>query len=325
MIQIVGDALPQMPFEERASNDHSVLWRYSGNPVIARDGGVHANSVFNSAVVPFRDGFAGIFRVENLERVRFLHARLCPDGIRWHIASEPIVFSGGMTQDYGFDPRITRLEGKYYLTWCNGMNWEPTVGMAWTEDFRTFHQMENVFLPYNRNGVLFPRKIQGEYCMLSRPSDTGNTPFGNIYLSSSPDLIYWGRHREVMRPTRGWQRLKIGAGPAPLETDRGWLLIYHGVIQSCSGFLYSIGAALLDRENPSRVLARSKNLLMAPREIYELTGDVPNVVFPCGMLVDAASGRLALYYGAADTCVGLAFGNVEEIIDAIQAETEQEG
>lgn len=325
MSKIFCNPLPNIPFEERPTACKDLLWRYSANPVIKREGNINANSIFNSAVVPFKGKFAGVFRVEYGDRVPFLHRGFSEDALNWQIDPEPIKLEGFVEiQDYGYDPRVTELEGKYYITWCNGIGWEPTIGVAWTEDFETFHQIENAFLPCNRNGVLFPRKIDGEYKMLSRPSDNGMTHFGNIYVSSSKDMIYWGKHREIMRPTLGWQRIKIGAGPAPLETERGWLLFYHGVIHSCTGPLYSMGAALLDRNDPTKVLARSKKLLMAPREIYEMVGDVPNVVFPCGMLCDGNTGRLAIYYGAADTCTGIAFGYADEIIDHIIAESSEQ-
>ena len=115
------------------------------------------------------------------------------------------------------------------MTWCNGYH-GPTIGIARTKDFVHFEQLENAFLPYNRNGVLFPRKFDGKFLMLSRPSDTGHTPFGDIFVSESPDLVYWGRHRHVMgRGWPWWQGTKIGAGPSPIETSEGWLLFYHGV------------------------------------------------------------------------------------------------
>ena len=162
------------------------------------------------------------------------------------------------------------------------MQWllrRATIGIAWTTDFETFHQLENAFLPYNRNGVLFPRKIGDRYAMLSRPSDRGHTPFGDIYYSESPDLEFWGRHRLVMRPSQfeksAWQCTKVGAGPVPIETSEGWLLIYHGVHQTCNGFNYSFGAALLDLEQPWKVLARTGAYLLAPTETYECMGDVP--------------------------------------------------
>ena len=191
--------------------------------------------------------------------------------------------------------------------------------MGWTEDFKTFHQLENAFLPYNRNGVLFPRKIGGKFAMLSRPSDTGHTPFGDIFYSESPDLCYWGRHRHVMAPAAfeqsAWQCMKIGAGPVPIETSEGWLLFYHGVLRSCNGYVYAFGSALLDLDEPWKVTARSGPYLISPRESYECMGDVPNVTFPCAALHDPATGRVAIYYGCADTVTGLAFGYIPEIVE----------
>ena len=184
---------------------------------------------------------------------------------------------------------MTWLEDRFYVTWCNGYH-GPTIGIAYTHDFDTFHQLDNAYLPFNRNGVLFPRRIGGRYMMLSRPSDNGHTPFGDIFCSESPDLIHWGRHRHVMgtRPWT-WESTKIGAGPIPIETDEGWLVIYHGVLTSCNGFVYSMGAALLDLDEPWRVVARASDYLLSPQVPYEQVGDVPNVVFPCAALVDAAA------------------------------------
>jgi beta-1,4-mannooligosaccharide/beta-1,4-mannosyl-N-acetylglucosamine phosphorylase len=166
---------------------------------------------------------------------------------------------------------------------------------------------------------LFPRKINGKYAMLSRPSDTGHTPFGDIFYSESPDMIHWGRHRFVMAP-KGWtwESTKIGAGPIPIETSEGWLLIYHGVLTSCNGYVYSMGAALLDLDEPWKVLYRAQPYLMSPQKLYECVGDVPNVVFPCASLHDPASGKLAIYYGAADTVTGLAFSYIPDLIDFVK-------
>ena len=317
MIRLLGDSLPSLPWQERPADCGTTVWRYDGNPVVRRDALSDSNSIFNSAVVPFRDGFAGIFRVDDqvggIHGVK-LHAGFSKDGIHWKLDEKKIEFSGGVRPfEYGFDPRIAKIGDVFYITWCNGYFGEPTIGLAKTVDFRTFEQMENIFLPYNRNGVLFPRKINGMYCLLSRPSDNGNTPFGDIYLSRSPDLRFWGEHRLVMKTEQGWQRTKIGAGPVPIETTEGWLLFYHGVCQSCCGFRYSFGAALLDLDEPWKVIARDRRYLMSPQTLYECTGDVPNVVFPCAALTDPATGRIAIYYGAADTCVGLAFCRVEEV------------
>ena len=144
--------------------------------------------------------------------------------------------------------------------------------------------------------------------MLSRPSDSGHTPFGDIFLSESPDMIYWGRHRHVMsRGSEWWQSLKVGGGAAPIETDEGWLLFYHGVSGTCNGYVYSIGGAILDIDQPSIVKYRCENFLLTPEAPYEERGFVANVCFPCATLQDTETGRIAIYYGAADSVVGLAF------------------
>jgi len=154
--------------------------------------------------------------------------------------------------------------------------------------------------------------------MLNRPSDNGHTPFGDIFLSQSPDLIHWGRHRYVMGTIGGWQSTKVGAGPTPIETSEGWLMIYHGVLTSCNGFVYSMGAALLDLDEPWKVMCRTAPYLLSPQRLYECVGDVPNVAFPCAAVCDAQTGRIAIYYGAADTVVCLAFAQVDELIDYVK-------
>lgn len=166
--------------------------------------------------------------------------------------------------------------------------------------------------------MLFPRRIGGKYAMLNRPSDNGHTPFGDIFYSESHDMVHWGCHRHVMEPRGGWESTKIGAGPIPIETTEGWLLFYHGVLTSCNGFVYSFGAALLDLDQPWKVIARGEPYLLAPKEDYERTGDVPNVAFPCAALVDADSGRLAIYYGGADTVVCLAHAYVDEVLEFLR-------
>jgi beta-1,4-mannooligosaccharide/beta-1,4-mannosyl-N-acetylglucosamine phosphorylase len=120
-----------------------------------------------------------------------------------------------------------------------------------------------------------------------------------------------------MAPANGWQSTKIGAGPTPIETTEGWLMIYHGVLTSCNGFVYSFGAALLDLEKPWKVIYRTKPYLLNPRENYECVGDVPNVVFPCAALVDPPSDRIAIYYGGADTVTCIAFAKFSDLMDFI--------
>jgi beta-1,4-mannooligosaccharide/beta-1,4-mannosyl-N-acetylglucosamine phosphorylase len=317
MSTIIGSNLPNMPWEERPAGDRNVMWRYSGNPIIKRDHLPDSNSIFNSAVVPFGDGYAGVFRCDNTGRYMRIHAGFSRDAIHWDINPEPIRMQCDDSEigafEYAYDPRVVWLEDRYYVTWCNGYH-GPTIGAAWTTDFKTFHQMENAFLPFNRNGVLFPRKINGNFAMVSRPSDNGHTPFGDIFYSESPDFVFWGKHRHVMSPRGSWQSTKIGPGPIPIETTEGWLMIYHGVLTSCNGFVYHVGAALLDLDKPWNVLYRTDPYILNPRELYECVGDVPNVVFPCATLSDAATGRIAMYYGGADTVTCMAFTHVDELI-----------
>jgi beta-1,4-mannooligosaccharide/beta-1,4-mannosyl-N-acetylglucosamine phosphorylase len=306
-----GEALPHLPWEERPVGETGPVWRYTRNPVIAHDALPASNSVFNSAVVPFGEGFAGVFRCDDRTRRMRLHRGFSADGLVWELDPEPIPLRDVV---YGYDPRVVRIDDRWYVTWCNWFH-GPTIGLAWTDDFETFHQLENAFLPFNRNGVLFPRRIGERFAMLSRPSDDGHTPFGDVFYSESPDLQFWGRHRHVLGTVpNSWQATKVGAGPAPIETSAGWLLLYHGVLTSCNGFVYSAGVALLDLDEPWRVVARAAPYVLAPREPYERVGDVPNVVFPCAALCDADTGRLAIYYGAADTVTALAFAYVDELV-----------
>lgn len=321
-LKVVGSPLPNMPWEDRPVGCKDVLWRYSKNPVIPRDIIPTSNSVFNSAVVPFKDGYAGVFRCDDTNRRMRLHVGFSKDAIHWDIAETKLEFECDDPEIgefvYAYDPRVCFIDDRYYITWCNGYH-GPTIGVAYTFDFKTFHQLENAYLPFNRNGVLFPRKINGRFAMLSRPSDNGHTPFGDIFYSESPDMCFWGRHRHVMSPApfevSAWQCLKIGAGPIPIETSEGWLLIYHGVLRSCNGYVYSFGAALLDLDQPWKVKYRTGPYLLSPQKTYECMGDVPNVTFPCAALHDPESDRIAIYYGCADTVTGLAFGHISEIVE----------
>jgi beta-1,4-mannooligosaccharide/beta-1,4-mannosyl-N-acetylglucosamine phosphorylase len=320
-------ALSGIPWEDRPAGSSSPLWRSSRNPIIKRDLLSRSNSIFNSAVVPFEGAYAGVFRIDDTTRQMNLHIGRSADGVNWDIEEATIewIASDGRVAEiqekfeHAYDPRVVWIEDRYYVTWCNGYH-GPTIGIGYTFDFKTFYQLENAYLPFNRNGVLFPRKVNGMYLMFSRPSDNGHTPFGDIFVSESPDMVHWGRHRHVMgTKSWTWESTKIGAGPTPIETPDGWLLIYHGVLTSCNGYVYSMGAALLDLEEPWKVKARARDYLISPQMLYEQVGDVPNVVFPCAALVDGPTGRVTVYYGGADTVVCLAHGYVGEIVEWVKA------
>lgn len=325
---IIGAALPNIPWQDKPKGCTDVVWRYSGNPIIDWNPIPRAARIFNSAVLPYQGEFVGIFRADQKNGRATLFSGASKDAIHWQIGPDPIdwVDENGQPNptSYAYDPRLVKIEDTYYITWCDDMR-GASIGMGKTTDFKTFVRLPNPLMPFNRNGVLFPRKINGTYKLLSRPSDSGHTPFGDIFISESPDLIYWGKHRFVMgKGGMGWwQGTKVGAGPVPIETQAGWLLFYHGVSTTCNGFVYSFGAVILDINEPCQVLYRTRDYLLTPEQPYETTGFVPNVTFPCANLYDAETGRIAIYYGAADTYTAIAFAQVDELLDYIKNNSEQ--
>lgn len=321
-VKILAESLPNIPWQDKPEDCKRPVWRYKENPIIDRNPLEGVARIFNSAVVPYEGKFIGVFRGETINGIPYLYLGRSEDGIAWEYEKEKIKFVDKDGNDfmprYAYDPRLIKVEDTYYIIWCTDF-YGAALGLAKTTDFKTFVRLDNPFLPFNRNGVFFPRKINGNFMLLSRPSDSGHTPFGDIFLSESPDLEYWGKHRHVM--TKGnnwWQSLKIGGGAAPIETTEGWLLFYHGVTGTCNGYVYSMGAAILDSDNPSIVKYRSDNFVLTPEEWYEERGFVPNVVFPCATLQDADTGRIAIYYGAADSYVGMAFTTVDEIVNYVK-------
>ncbi|MBW2733693.1 MAG: glycoside hydrolase family 130 protein [Deltaproteobacteria bacterium] len=324
---IIGSSLPNIPWEDRPTHCEDILWRYSKNPILGWNPIPSAARIFNSAVIPFGEGFAGVFRADHKNGRPHLHVGRSVDALSWEIDDTAIAWvdeaGNPAPTTYAYDPRVLRLDDRYYIIWCDDFP-GPSIGLGVTDDFVTFTRLERPLMPFNRNGVLFPRRIGEHYVLLSRPSDSGHTAFGDIVLSHSPDLVFWGKHRQVM--SKGgegwWQGVKIGAGPVPIETREGWLLIYHGVSGPCNGFVYSVGAALLDLDDPQRVLYRTRDYLLTPEKEYETAGFVPNVAFPCATLCDADSGRIAIYYGAADTYTAVAFCQVDELLTHLKANSE---
>ncbi len=327
MIWMSGEALPNIPWQDRPDGCEDVLWRHSDNPIIDWNPTPKCARAFNSAVVPYHGEFIGVFRADHKNGKPQLHVGYSKDALHWKIEDEEIhwVDEAGKSYqpNYSYDPRVVLIEDTYYVIWCAEFG-GASLAVGTTKDFKHFVRIENPFIPFNRNGVFFPRKIGGKYMMLSRPSDSGHTPFGDIFLSESPDMVYWGRHRKVM--SRGgsgwWQSVKIGGGAVPIETSEGWLMFYHGVSGTCNGLVYSFGAALLDIDSPSKVLYRTRDYLLTPEKTYETTGFVPNVAFPCATLHDSVTGRIAVYYGAADTFVAVAYTQIDQLVTYLKANSE---
>ena len=326
-VRMVGEPLRNVPWQPKPAGHQGVVWRHDSNPITPRNPTPKIARVFNSSVVPYGDGFIGVFRADQMHGRAFLHVGRSDDGLHWEFENEEIHWVDEVGRPYqptyAYDPRLVKFGDTYYVMWCTEFG-GPALGFGRTTDFTTFTRLENASLPFNRNGVLFPRKVNGKYLLLSRPSDTGHTPFGDVFLSESHDLVYWGRHRRVM--TSGgfgwWQDTKVGSGAVPIETSEGWLLIYHGVSGPCNGFVYSFGAALLDLENPAKVLYRTRDYLLTPEEPYETVGFVPNVAFPCATLHAPETGRIAIYYGAADTYLAVAYTQLDELITYLKANSD---
>lgn len=326
-VKIYGDAVKNIPWQEKPEGFEGVVWRHNNNPIINWNPTKKSARIFNSAVLPYEDGFIGVFRADHKNGRPQLHLGRSTDALNWDIEDEEIHWVDEQGNDYqpsyAYDPRLVKIDDTYYIVWCCDFG-GAALGLGMTKDFKTFVRLENPFIPFNRNGVLFPRKVNDKFLLLSRPSDSGHTPFGDIFLSESPDLVHWGRHRRVM--TKGgqgwWQGTKIGSGATPIETSEGWLMFYHGVSGTCNGFVYSMGAAILDKDNPSKVLYRTRDYLLTPEKEYEITGFVPNVAFPCATLQDPETGRIAIYYGAADTYVAVSYAQVDELVKYIKENSE---
>lgn len=320
----IDQGIANIPWQDKPETiTGAPVWRYSANPIIGRNPVDGVARIFNSAVIPYEGAFIGVFRGEQVNGIPYIYLGRSEDGINWKFDSKKIPFvdedGNPFMPKYAYDPRLVKVEDTYYIIWCQDF-YGASIGLAKTKDFKVFVRVENPFLPFNRNAVLFPRKINGSFMMLSRPSDSGHTPFGDIFISESPDLVYWGKHRHVMgKSSEWWESVKIGGGAAPIETSEGWLLIYHGVTGTCNGYVYSLGGAILDIDQPSVVKYRCENFLLTPEEWYEERGFVPNVTFPCATLQDRETNRLAIYYGAADSYVGLAFAYGDELVDYIKA------
>jgi len=213
------------------------------------------------------------------------------------------------------DPRITFMEelGKYAVAYTAFSKSGPGVALALTEDFATFERLGLVMQPEDKDAALLPRRVDGSFALLHRPmAVTG----AHIWMSFSPDLRTWGNHKPVLQARRGawWDANKIGLSPPPIETPRGWLMLYHGVRQTASGALYRLGLALFDAASPDRCLLRGDEWIFGPETPYECVGDVGHVTFPCGCTVGADGDTINLYYGAADTSVALATGSIVELL-----------
>jgi predicted GH43/DUF377 family glycosyl hydrolase len=295
--------------------------RYDDNPVLqASNWPDGVNAVFNPAAVRHDGDTVLLVRVEDRAGISHLALARSADGLTgWRIDPEPALALalGSEAERYGIeDPRITRVGGEYLIV-CTGYSTDgPLIFLASTADFDRFERRGVLLPPLNKDAALFPEPFNGRYGLLHRPMPSADGTGGGIWLSWSPDLVHWGDHRPLLeRGSAGsWESQKIGLGPPPLATEDGWLLLYHGVRATASGSIYRAGLALLDLERPERVLARCASWVFGPEAPYERVGDVGNVVFPCGWVLQDDGDTLYVYYGAADTCVCVATASLSRLL-----------
>ena len=308
--------------------------RYPNNPILtSHDWPYPANSVFNAGVARVDGKVLLLVRVEDRRGISHLTVARSVDGVtNWEIDPEPTLAPAPDTHPeelWGIeDPRITYLEdmGQWAVTYTAYSQGGPLVALALTRDFVNFQRLGPVMPPEDKDAALFPVRFGGRWAMLHRPVSTLLSMGAHIWISFSPDLKHWGDHQVLIRARRGgwWDANKIGLSPPPLPTPEGWLILYHGVRQTASGSIYRLGLALLDLEDPTKVLRRSDEWVFGPAEPYEKSGDVDDVVFPCGWLLENGD-RIRLYYGAADSCLALATGSLRDLLDYVRTCPSGEG
>lgn len=280
-----------------------------------------AHTIFNAAATRDRDGmYLLLCRVEDYRG----HSHLCvaqsKDGYGdWQIDKSPTLEPEPESypeEVWGIeDPRITYLPAleKFAIAYTSFSYGGPGVSVALTKDFRHFERHGVVMPPDDKDAALFPCQFDDRWLMIHRPSTRQG---GHIWLSYSPDLTHWGHHRMIIEAREGawWDAWKIGLGPPPIETKEGWLLIYHGVRTTASGAIYRLGLALLDLERPHICIRRGSTWVFGPEREYEKFGDVGNVVFPCGTILEPDGDTLLMYYGCADTSIGLARASIKQLL-----------
>ena len=296
--------------------------RHAGNPILqASDWPYPVHTVFNPGATLLPDGTTLLLcRVEDRRGISHLCAVRSANGVDgWVIDTKPTMWPEPEQfpeELWGIeDPRITYVEElkKFAVAYTAFSKGGPGVALALTQDFRTFERCGLVMQPDDKDAALLPRRIKGNFALIHRPmTDTG----AHIWISYSPDLRNWGSHKLILQARRGgwWDANKVGLSPPLIETPRGWLMLYHGVRHTASGALYRLGLALFALDEPERCLLRGDSWIFGPEAPYESEGDVGNVAFPCGYTVAADRDTIRIYYGAADTCIGMATGSVARLL-----------
>ncbi len=298
----------------------NLIQRYKGNPILTKhDVPYVVETVHNAAVSKFGDTYIMIFRSHLRNGRSILGLARSEDGFNFQVDPEPFLIPSkegvfAEYEEFGIeDPRICFIDGQYLITYSAYSSHGVRIGLARTADFRSIERISLITEADYRNVVIFPKKFGNRYARLDRPHSE-ISPW-SIWISYSPDLVYWGDSKLIMKPVPyHWDQMKIGPGATPFETSKGWLHIYHGVFQTMDGAIYRLGVALHDLDDPSNIIGIADEWVLQPEDPWEITGYVHNVVFTCGAIPEN-DGTVKIYWGAADTvmCVGTA--SVDELVE----------
>jgi predicted GH43/DUF377 family glycosyl hydrolase len=315
----------------KACGDLCLFTRHAGNPILSREHWPYPiNSVLNAGAVLLENGDTLLLcRIEERSGLSHLCAARSANGIdNWRIDPQPTLMPNPQEfpeEIWGIeDPRITyvpELE-QYAVAYTSFARGGPGVSLALTKDFHSFERFGVIMPPEDKDAALLPRRIGGRWALIHRPM----TALGaHMWISYSPDLRHWGSHKIILEARRGgwWDANKIGLCSPLIETAKGWLAIYHGVRQTASGSIYRLGLSLFDLEKPDVCLQRGNSWVFGPEASYERTGDVNDVVFPCGQTIGADGDTINLYYGAADSCIALATGSVRRLLSWLDSNGSQ--
>lgn len=306
--------------------------RSKKNPILTVDDWPYmVHSVFNPAAVIVDGEILLLVRVEDYRGFSHLTAARSKNGIDgWEIDPRPTFTPEPVNypeEIYGIeDPRVTYIDemGKWAVAYTSFSDSGPLTSLAFTEDFHNFDRIGSILPPESKDAVIFPVRFNGKWAMLHKSvSRIGNLK-ANIWISFSPDMKYWGEHEVLLYAREGgwWDASEIGVCPQPILTSEGWLIMYHGMRRTTPKVSYRLGLVLLDAEDPRKVLKRSEGWIFGPREFYERSGDVSDVVLPCGWVL--VNDELRLYYGSADTCVSMASAKMRDIIEYINGYSDEQ-
>ena len=300
--------------------------RHKLNPILTAAGWPYPiHSVFNPGATLLPDGTTLLLcRVEGRSGISHLCAARSANGVDdWQIDPQPTLLPDPENfpeELWGIeDPRITYLPelSRYAIVYTAFTRDGPGVALAFTEDFHQFERVGIIMAPEDKDAALLPHRIGDYWALIHRPV---SAPRAHMWISYSSDLRHWGSHKMILEARRGgwWDANKIGLSPPPIKTPQGWLVIYHGVRQTAAGSLYRLGLALFDLDTPEHCLKRSNEWVFGPEEPYEQRGDVDNVIFPCGYTIGPDGDTIHLYYGSADTSIGLATGSVHAMLEWLE-------